>query len=107
MANPSKRKGSAWESAVVEYLKVSGFPYAERRVQRGSVDAGDIAGVPGFMGECKAEKTITLSAYMDEVRVQKQNAHAAVGAAIIKRRSHSVERAYVVLELKDFLDLLR
>lgn len=107
MANPNGRKGSAFETAVVAYLVENGFPYAERRVKRGMNDAGDISGIPGFMGECKNEKRIDLAGYMKEVAAQKANARAQVGAAIIKRRNHGVERSYVCMELKDFLDLLR
>jgi hypothetical protein len=34
----SRRKGTAWESRVVEYLKEHGFPYAERRALCGTSD---------------------------------------------------------------------
>lgn len=107
MANPNGRKGSAFETAVVSYFVANGFPYCERRVKRGANDAGDIAGVPGFMGECKNEKRIDLAGYMKEVEVQKANAKAQVGAAIVKRRNHGVERSYVVMELKDFMELIK
>ena len=72
----SKRKGTAWESQVVTYLRDHGQPYAERRALAGSSDKGDVAGVPGVMIECKAEKTITLGAYADEVKTQTTNAGA-------------------------------
>ena len=107
MSNPNGRKGSSWERTVADYLSVTGFPYAERRVKRGSNDAGDIGGIPGVMIECKAEKRIELAGYMDEVRVEKQNASAQVGAAVIKRRNHGVARAYVVMEFKDWIDLIK
>ena len=107
MANPNGRKGSAFETAVVNYLVENGFPYCERRVKRGAKDAGDIAGIPSFMGECKNEKQINLAGYMDEVAEQKANAHAVVGAAIIKRRGKNVEESYVVMPLKDYVELLR
>ena len=107
MANPNGRKGSSWEKVVADYLNVTGFPYAERRVKRGVNDAGDIGGVPGLMLECKATQRIDLAGFMDEVRVEKANAHAQIGAAVVKRRNHGVDRAYVVLEFRDFLDLIR
>ena len=105
--NPSKAKGTAWESAIVAHLKANGFPYAERRALAGSVDRGDIAGVPGVMLEAKACKQLSLSQWMDEVRAQKKNAGAQVGACVIKRRNHSAAKAYVVMEFDDFLDLIR
>lgn len=105
--NPSKRKGTAWESAVVDLLRRSGFPYAERRALSGPNDRGDVSGVPGVVIEAKAEKRIDLAGYMDEVRLEKANANASVGVAVVKRRNHGTERAYVVLELADFLELIQ
>ena len=57
--------------------------------------------------EAKACKQLSLSQWMDEVRVQKKNAGAQVGAAVVKRRNHQAGRAYVVMEFDDFLDLIR
>jgi Holliday junction resolvase len=45
----SKRKGSTFERAVVEYLADHGFPQAERRVSNGTKDRGDVAGVAGWI----------------------------------------------------------
>ena len=104
--NPSKAKGTAWESSVVSYLNDNGFPYAERRALQGNLDKGDISGVPGVVIECKAEKAITLSSYMDEVAVETKNAGATLGVAVVKRRNHSVGRSYVVMELETFVRLI-
>jgi len=92
---------------VVEYLNARGFPYAERRALAGNADRGDIAGIPGVMLELKAAKALALSQWMDEVRVEKANANAQVGALVVKRRSHSVGKSYVVMELDDFIELIR
>lgn len=107
MANPNGRKGASFEKVVADFLNVCGFFYAERRAKRGVNDAGDIVGIPGVMIECKAEKRIDLAGYMDEVRVEKANAHAQVGACVIKRRNHGVDRAYVVMEFKDWIELIK
>ena len=107
LTNPSKAKGTSWESAIVAHLQGSGFPYAERRALAGTQDRGDIAGIPGVMLEAKNCKQLSLSQWMDEVRVQKKNAGAQVGAAVVKRRNHQTGRAYVVMEFDDFLDLIR
>lgn len=106
MANPSKRKGTEWESTVVTYLRDHGFPFAERRALSGNLDKGDITGVPGVMLECKDVASITLSTFMQEVQVQKANAGAQVGAAIIKRRRKGVAEAYVVMPLHQFVELI-
>lgn len=106
MSNPSKRKGTAFEVAVCDYLRTHGFPYVERRAIRGSKDCGDIAGIPGVVLECKAEKIITLAAYMDELEAEKVNDGAKAGLVVVKRRNAGIERAYCVAELKDAVDFL-
>lgn len=45
----SKRKGTSWESAIVQFLKENGVAHAERRALAGNADRGDIAGIPGVV----------------------------------------------------------
>ena len=106
MANRSKAKGTQFETDVVRYLVDHGFPFAERRALRGTMDAGDVAGVPGVMLECKAEKTVTLGAYADEVKVETANAHASIGVAVVKRRNRQAGDAYVVMTLEQFAAMI-
>lgn len=106
MANPNGRKGSAFETACIEYMRQNGFPYAERRVPTGARDKGDLGGVPGLMLEFKNHKLIDLAGFMDEVKAETEHAHAHIGAAVIKRRNFGVDRAYFVMEFKPALDLL-
>jgi len=106
MANPSKRKGTAWESQVVAYLQDHGQPYAERRALCGTSDKGDVSGIPGVMLECKAEKTVTLGAYADEVKVETANAGASIGVAVVKRRNRGPGDAYVVMTLEQFAAMI-
>lgn len=47
MANRSKNKGTAWETAVVKWLLDGGFPDATRKTLGGKFDPGDIEPVPG------------------------------------------------------------
>lgn len=101
----SRAKGTRWESECVTYLREHGHPYVERRAMRGRADCGDIA-MPGVVLECKAERQITLAAYMDEVEVEKRNAGVPLGFAIVKRRNHGVARAYFVCELAQGARLL-
>jgi len=107
VANPSKTKGTSWESAVVAYLRTHGFPYAERRALGGANDKGDIAGVPGVVLECKSVKSITLSTFVDELHVEMRNAGVDVGAVVIKRRGTTdVGRAYAVMPMDVFVRLI-
>lgn len=110
--NPSKERGQRWESAVAEYLWQQGHTGVERRAQRGRNDAGDIAGVPGWVIGCKDEQRIQLPLYMDELEVQRVNAFNGNtllpwGVQIVKRRRAPVKRAYVVCELGQFSELLK
>lgn len=103
----SKRKGTGWESAVVEYLRQNGAPCAERRALGGSLDRGDVAGIPGVVIECKNEKSITLASYVDEAEIERRNDNAAIGAAWIKRRGKSSPAdGYVTLTGEAFVRLL-
>jgi hypothetical protein len=106
VTNPSKAKGTAWESAVVGYLRDHGHPHAERRVLTGHADKGDVTGIPGVVIECKAERTITLAAYMDEVEAEMANANAPIGVAVVKRRNRPPADAYVVMTFAQFVALL-
>lgn len=102
----SRRKGTAFETAVVGFLTEHGHPFAERRAQHGNSDRGDVAGIAGWVIECKAEKSIELARYMDETAVERVNAGSSYGAAVVKRRGKSVGDSYVVMSLATFATLL-
>jgi hypothetical protein len=106
MSNPSKQKGTAFETAVVAFLRDNGFPYAERRALAGNNDRGDVGGIPGLVLELKAARELRLSEWMDELQTEKGNAHASDGAVVVKRRNHGVAKSYVVMELEDYVRLI-
>ena len=54
MVNRSKQKGTAAESAVVNWLRGVGFVEAERLALRGNLDVGDVRVRPGIHLEVKA-----------------------------------------------------
>ena len=107
MSNPSKQKGSLFERQVVEFLAVNGFPSAERRVLRGTKDAGDVSGVPGWVLELKATRIIDLASAVDEARIEAKNAGCTHFAAVVKRRNKSISEAYFVLPLSEALEILK
>lgn len=106
MANRSKRKGTAFESAVVEYLRTHGWRYAERRALSGALDKGDVTGTPGLVFECKAEKQFDLAGAVGEAMAEKSNADADFAAAILKRPRRKVDEAYAVMPLWLYVRLL-
>jgi len=106
VTNPSKKKGSAWEVRLVSYLNEHGFPLAERRVQAGALDKGDIAGLP-FVIEAKNCKAITLSAWMDEAEKEAKAAGTPRFAVVFPRRSHVTAKAFAVIPLWLLAELMQ
>ena len=102
----AKRRGSRFEADVVAYLTEHAFPLAERRVMGGARDRGDVAGVPGWTLELKAQRSLDLAGALYEARAEAMNAGTIDFAAILKRRNHPVAGAYVVMTLDRFAHLL-
>jgi hypothetical protein len=99
MANPSKAKGTAFESLVVGYLRDHHNPNARRNVQMGEKDIGDIDGYYLHALEAKAEKEITLSSYIEQANKEAIHAGQPYGCAVVKRRMKGVADGYVVRDL--------
>ena len=103
----SKRKGTAWETTVVEHLRTRGVPHAERRALGGSKDRGDIAGIPGVVLELKSAARHELAAWVDEAEAERVNDRADVAAVWVKRRGKSSPAAgFVILTGDGLLRLL-
>lgn len=85
MVNPSKRRGTTAETAIVNYLRANGALHAERRALKGRLDCGDIAGLPGVMIEAKNTRRDGLPGFMNEVDAQKINDRADIGVCWHKR----------------------
>lgn len=105
--NAAKRKGTAWESAVVAFLREHGWPHAERRALSGARDRGDVAGLPGVVIEAKAAKALDLAGWAAEAEVERVNDGADLAAVWVKRRGKaSAGDGYVVLTGAAFAALL-
>lgn len=104
----SKRKGTAWESAIVDYLRTNGVPHAERRALNGAKDRGDVAGIPGICLEAKSAARHELAAWVDEAETERRNDGAAIGAVWVKRRGKTSPGAgFVVMTGEQLVALLR
>ncbi len=104
--NPSKAKGTAFESSVVTYLHDRGHPDARRLALSGAHDSGDIR-VAGWTLEAKNRRGYDIATALDEAR--REAAHAGVEhyAAVIKRNGiGDVARAFIVIDLESFAKLL-
>ena len=111
MSNPQKRRGTAWESAGVAYLREAlealGVPFRDiRRVaQTGQRDIGDVHADP-FALEFKNERTLRLAAYVDQAEREAEAAGLPYGVAVVKRRGKGAGQGYVVMSLATFARLL-
>lgn len=101
------KKGPKHEADVVAWLHDHGHPYAERRVQGGSKDRGDIGGIPGVVLELKNCNRIELATWVDEARAEAANAGVDVWAVVAKRKGKADPgEAYVITNLTVFAALL-
>lgn len=92
----------------MSFLRLNGFPYAERRALAGALDLGDITGIPGFVGEVKDCKTMTLAEWVGELNVEMANAKCDVGSVIHKRRGKTdVGQWYATMPVTVLVRLLR
>lgn len=108
MSNPSKQRGTRFETAVVNTLRNNGFPQAERRALSGSRDLGDITGIPGVVIEAKSQARHSLAEWLDEAEVERTNAGADVALVWAHRRGHADPlQGYVVMTGAQAVELLR
>jgi hypothetical protein len=82
----SKQKGTAAETAVVNWLLSKGRKHVERRSLNGVNDRGDIAGVPRVVLEVKNCVKMELSAWLKELEVEMINDKADTGVVIHKKK---------------------
>jgi hypothetical protein len=85
MVNKPKNKGTIAETAVVNYLCANGWPYAERRAQRGINDVGDVTGIPGLCMEVKyGNGGLKIGPWLAETGIERLNSRAKHGILIVK-----------------------
>lgn len=107
MTSKSKAKGSAWERAIVDYLRTVGWPFAERRLAGSAKDRGDIAGVVGVVVEAKNAARTDLAGWLDEADLERANDGAWLGVVWHKRRGKaSAADGYVTMSGAQFTTLL-
>ena len=91
MTNPSKKRGTAAETAVVNYLRFRGHMAERRNMQGGGNDKGDLVihGRPDLVIEVKNHARIDLATFTDELLVEMRNAGATGGILVVKRKGKS------------------
>lgn len=105
MVNPSKIKGTKFESEVVNYLNMRGFD-VERRALTGTQDRGDISGIHKWVIECKNQNASNWAQWMDETERERRNDGAEFGLLIVRRRMKPITQAYAVLPLDQMVNAI-
>jgi len=104
MANPQKRKGSAFERLIADYL-AERMP-CERIPAGATLDRGDLW-TPLAAIQCKAHRTLSLGAWLVATLQQQANAGKALHALVVKRTgSAKPEEQFVVMTLAQFREIL-
>ena len=89
MSNPRKAKGTAWETAVVNFLRRATGALVFRPRQEGSYDKGDVHIGEDFALQCKNWERWSkqdLYNWVDDADAQAAHAGRAWGAAVVKRK---------------------
>lgn len=100
--NRAKQKGTAFETAVVNYLKERGLD-ARRKVLAGAKDEGDID-VAHWTLEAKNCQAISLAQWVDEAAVESKNCGRPVAVVAKRRGKGSPADAYVIMPLSVFVE---
>jgi Holliday junction resolvase len=112
MSQYNKTKGATFETDVLKWLRKVGV-LAERLTKAGSKDEGDlvciVAGVT-YILELKNRQTLSLPQFWREAQVEALNYAKARGLGevplsyvIVKRRNASIEQAWVISDLAQWL----
>lgn len=107
--NRSKAKGTAFETALVRWLRAHGWEKADRCPARGSNDCGDVSGVldGDVVIECKDAKELRLRDWCDEAEIERARAGATYSFVALKRSgTTSPAQAYAIMRVYDMNALL-
>lgn len=106
-----KQKGTSFERLIADYLAAKLNKPIDRAPLHGVNDKGDISGL--FLDglpvvvECKNTAAAKIGEQFAEMEKEKQNAGAAIGVLIKKRRGHGhAGKQYALLSVDDFIKLL-
>lgn len=108
MPNPSKARGTRFETDVERALKDAGLKAMKPR-QAGVYDVGDIWLEDDIVLQAKAWKDITSALREGTAGAQDQAIHARrrFGAAVIKKPRGAIADAYVAMPLHVFAELIK
>lgn len=107
MVNPSKRKGTKFESELVAYLRYHlESQDIERRALSGTQDRGDIAGLKDWTIEAKNHNAQNFAGWLDETQREQANAGTPYGLLVVRRRMKPVGQSFAVMTLDQLIDIM-
>jgi Holliday junction resolvase len=112
MSQYNKTKGSQFETDVMKWLRGAGV-VAERLSKAGAKDEGDIVTVIAgetYILELKNRATLSLPEFWREAQVEALNyanarglGEAPLSYVVVKRRNASIDQAWVIQDLTQWL----
>ena len=112
MSQYNKTKGSQFETDVMKWLRKCGV-MAERLSKAGAKDEGDIVTVIAgetYILELKNRQTLSLPEFWREAQVEALNyanarglGEAPLSYVVVKRRNASIDQAWVIQDLAQWL----
>ena len=112
MANKNGRKGSVFETDVMKWLRGAGVT-AERLTKAGAKDEGDMVVIISgetYILELKNRQTLSLPEFWREAQVEALNyakarglGEAPLSYVVVKRRNASIDQAWVIQDLTQWL----
>lgn len=104
MSNNNKRRGTQFETAVVNYLKEHGKDAI--RIALAHKDLGDVHSGK-FCIQCKNHKQMKLSEWIRETEIQKMESGKEFGVLVVRKRMDTnIGNSYVVMRLRDFVEVM-
>jgi len=97
MKASAKRKGVETEVKLVEWLRVNGARYAERRHLSGANDKGDIGAIPGVCLDAKSGVKMQPLKWLREIVKEVRNSGADTGAVIVRPKGKPDPDDWVVM----------
>ncbi len=103
MSNPSKAKGTRWESSVRDFLNSTG--QSAHRIAQAGADLSDVHLNGMWALQCKDVAQQRYREWVDDVDDQRLAAGLNFGAVVHKRRNAPVGDGLVVMSLDTFAEI--
>jgi len=108
MSNPSKQKGTNFETLIKNYLIEQGFD-CDRQVLSGNKDLGDLkVWKVDSVFELKNCVKLNLAGWINETETERQNANKKFGFTIFKRKGKGkAEEQYALMTVSQLVEILK